>query len=172
MVELPESSVGVAEVTDGAPNTYDAPHDYTTFKKIRNTRTVLDSVLTLASKVADCSPMSIDDYCAACAAKKVPASHLKYMGAVADTVFQLNELDLICDSLYKRKLSDSFWVSDCGAPVAEAFGIELDEDAAEVPVVVSNAAFPIGSIPEDVPVTAYDLGDGKILHVAVVDLDR
>lgn len=172
VVELPESSVGIAEVTDGAPNTYDAPHDYTTFKKIRNTRTVLDSVLALASKVADCSPMSIDDYCAACAAKKVPASHLKYMGAVADTVFQLNELDLICDSLYKRKLSDSFWVSDCGAPVAEAFGIELDEDAAEVPVVVSNAAFPIGSIPEDVPVTAYDLGDGKILHVAVVDLDR
>ena len=172
VVELPESSVGIAEVTDGAPNTYDAPHDYTTFKKIRNTRTVLDSVLALASKVADCSPMSIDDYCAACAAKKVPASHLKYMGAVADTVFQLNELDLICDSLYKRKLSDSFWVSDCGAPVAEAFGIELDEDAAGVPVVVSNAAFPIGSIPEDIPVTAYDLGDGKILHVAVVDLDR
>lgn len=172
MVELPESSVGVAEVMDGALNTYDAPHDYTTYKKIRNTRTVLDSVLTLASKVADCSPMSIDDYCAACAAKKVPASHLKYMSAVADTVFQLNELDLICDSLYKRKLSDSFWVSDCGGPVAEAFGIELDEDAVGVPVVVSNAAFPIGAIPGDVPTTVYDLGDGKSLYVAVVDLDR
>lgn len=143
------------KVQDSAPNNYDIPHTLSSFRKIRNTRKVLDSVLALASTIAG---------------TKITASKYRSMQnsggkrnrellkTVLDTVFMTDHLDLVCDSLYRRKLGDTFWVCDDAAKVASAFKFSSDITG---PCMVSSAPFDaalVGDrVVDSVPVGSHTL---------------
>lgn len=154
-----EDSADIPTVTDrvqdSAPNNYDIPHTLSSFRKIRNTRKVLDSVLALASTIAG---------------TKITASKYRSMQngggkrnrqllqTVLDAVFLTDNLDLVCDSLYRRKLGDTFWVCDSADKVARAFKVATDITG---PCLVSSVPFDVevagDRVVDSVPVGAHTL---------------
>ena len=143
------------KVQDSAPNNYDIPHTLSSFRKIRNTRKVLDSVLAVASGISG---------------TKITASKYRSMQngggrrnrqllqTVLDAVFLTDNLDLVCDSLYRRKLGDTFWVCDNAAKVARAFKVAADITG---PCLVSSAPFDAAvagdHVVDSIPVGAHTL---------------
>lgn len=118
----------VASPRKGSANRYDISHNAKTFHDVRDTASVLDSILSLVSKEVGKDVSNFQD-------------DAELSARVSDSAFMLGELDLFCPSLYKRKFTDKVWVSDCASEVGEAFGIEIPEGKESSPVLVSNVPF-------------------------------
>lgn len=113
--------IDVDKVQDGAPNTFDIPHTASTFRRIRNTKRVLDSVLGVASDVIGerITPSVYKSLCkSGSRAAKVKVSK------VMDSALSMDALDLYCSDIYKRKLSDSYWVCDDVQKVVDSFKLD------------------------------------------------
>lgn len=118
--------IDVDRVQDGAPNTFDIPHTASTFRRIRNTKRVLDSVLGVASDVLGerITPSVYKSLC-----KSGSRAAKAKVSKVMDSALALDALDLYCSDIYKRKLSDSYWVCDDVQKVVDSFKLDGLSDA-------------------------------------------
>lgn len=128
-------SVAVDKVQDSAPNTYDIPHTLSTYRQIRNTRKVLDSVLSVASEMSG-SRITASRYRSML--KAGGKRNKELLSNVVSAVLMTDNLDLVCDSLYRRKLGDTFWMCDNGAKLVKAFKLQ---DSITGPCLVSTTPF-------------------------------
>lgn len=134
--ENPQLPVPTAEVKEGRDNTYDAPHNATTFRNLRDTEMALSKVLEIASKLAGKDKvLTVEEY------KKIleESPEDPILPIVADSTFTVGELDLICPELYKRKFTDKFWVADSIDALGDAFNIEIPEQYREKSALVSTS---------------------------------
>lgn len=134
--ENPQLPVPTAEVKEGRDNTYDAPHNATTFRNLRDTEMALLKVLEIASKLAGKDKvLTVEEY------KKIleESPEDPILPIVADSTFTVGELDLICPELYKRKFTDKFWVADSIDALGDAFNIEIPEQYREKSALVSTS---------------------------------
>lgn len=134
--ENPQLPVPTAEVKEGRDNTYDAPHNATTFRNLRDTEMALSKVLEIASKLAGKDKvLTVEEY------KKILEEYPEdpILPIVADSTFTVGELDLICPELYKRKFTDKFWVADSIDALGDAFNIEIPEQYREKSALVSTS---------------------------------
>lgn len=113
--------IDVDRVQDGAPNTFDIPHTASTFRRIRNTKRVLDSVLGVASDVLG-ERLTPSVYKSLC--KSGSRAAKAKVSKVMDSALAMDALDLYCPDIYKRKLSDSYWVCDDVQKVADSFKLD------------------------------------------------
>lgn len=135
-LENPQLPVPTAEVKEGRDNTYDAPHNATTFRNLRDTEMALSKVLEIASKLAGKDKvLTVEEY------KKIleESPEDPILPIVADSTFTVGELDLICPELYKRKFTDKFWVADSIDALSDAFNIEIPEQYREKSALVSTS---------------------------------
>ena len=128
-------SVAVDKVQDSAPNTYDIPHTLSTYRQIRNTRKVLDSVLSVASEMSG-SRITASRYRSML--KAGGKRNKELLSNVVSAVLMTDNLDLVCDSLYRRKLGDTFWMCDNGEKLVKAFKLQ---DSITGPCLVSTTPF-------------------------------
>lgn len=134
--EDPQLPVPKAEVKEGKDNTYDAPHNSTTFRNLRDTEAALSKVLEIASKLAGKDKvLTVEEY------KKIleDSPEDPILPIVADSTFTVGELDLICPDLYKRKFTDKFWVADSIEALGDSFNIEIPEQYREKSALVSTS---------------------------------
>lgn len=134
--ENPQLPVPTAEVKEGRDNTYDAPHNATTFRNLRDTEMALSKVLEIASKLAGKDKvLTVEEY------KKIleESPEDPILPIVADSTFTVGELDLICPELYKRKFTDKFWVADSIEALGDSFNIEIPEQYREKSALVSTS---------------------------------
>lgn len=125
-----------ADVKEGRDNTYDAPHNSTTFRNLRDTEMALSKVLEIASKLAGKDKvLTVEEY------KKILEDFPEdpILPIVADSTFTIGELDLICPDLYKRKFTDKFWVADSIEALGDSFNIEIPEQYREKSALVSTS---------------------------------
>lgn len=118
--------IDVDIVQDGAPNTFDIPHTASTFRRIRNTKRVLDSVLGVASDVLG-ERLTPSVYKSLC--KSGSRAAKAKVSKVMDSALAMDALDLYCSDIYKRKLSDSYWVCDDVQKVVDSFKLDGLSDA-------------------------------------------
>lgn len=118
--------IDVDRVQDGAPNTFDIPHTASTFRRIRNTKRVLDSVLGVASDVLG-ERLTPSVYKSLC--KSGSRAAKAKVSKVMDSALVMDALDLYCSDIYKRKLSDSYWVCDDVQKVVDSFKLDGLSDA-------------------------------------------
>lgn len=160
--ENPQLPVPTAEVKEGRDNTYDAPHNATTFRNLRDTEMALSKVLEIASKLAGKDKvLTVEEY------KKIleDSPEDPILPIVADSTFTVGELDLICPDLYKRKFTDKFWVADSIESLGDSFNIEIPEQFKEKSALVSTSpintkGFVVDSILE------YPYSESHKLYVA------
>jgi hypothetical protein len=160
--EDPQLPVPKAEVKEGKDNTYDAPHNLTTFRNLRDTEAALSKVLEIASKLAGKDKvLSVEEY------KKIleDSPEDPILPVIADSTFTVGELDLICPDLYKRKFTDKFWVADSIESLGDSFNIEIPEQFKEKSALVSTSpintkGFVVDSILE------YPYSESHKLYVA------
>lgn len=160
--EDPQLPVPKAEVKEGKDNTYDAPHNSTTFRNLRDTEAALSKVLEIASKLAGKDKvLSVEEY------KKIleDSPEDPILPVIADSTFMVGELDLICPDLYKRKFTDKFWVADSIESLGDCFNIEIPEQFKEKSALVSTSpintkGFVVDSILE------YPYSESHKLYVA------
>lgn len=134
--EDPQLPVPRADVKEGRDNTYDAPHNSTTFRNLRDTEMALSKVLEIASKLAGKDKvLTVEEY------KKIleDSPEDPILPIVADSTFTIGELDLICPDLYKRKFTDKFWVADSIEVLGDSFNIEIPEQYREKSALVSTS---------------------------------
>lgn len=164
---LVEDSASLAidpdKVKDSAPNTLDIPHTASTYHRVRNTRKVLDSVLSVASEIMG-ERISAANYKSLCKSSSKAAK--AKVQRVVDTAVVMNELDLICPDLYKRKLTDSYWVCDNASRVSDSFKLNASF-AAGHGCLVSNAPLD-ADVVADREVSSFKLKNGSELHVVLV----
>lgn len=151
------------KVKDSAPNTLDIPHTASTYHRVRNTRKVLDSVLSVASEIMG-ERISAANYKSLCKSSSKAAK--AKVQRVVDTAVVMNELDLICPDLYKRKLTDSYWVCDNASRVSDSFKLNASF-AAGHGCLVSNAPLD-ADVVADREVSSFKLKNGSELHVVLV----
>lgn len=151
------------KVKDSAPNTLDIPHTASTYHRVRNTRKVLDSVLSVASEIMG-ERISAANYKSLCKSSSKAAK--AKVQRVVDTAVVMNELDLICPDLYKRKLTDSYWVCDNASRVSDSFKLDASF-AAGHGCLVSNAPLD-ADVVADREVSSFKLKNGSELHVVLV----
>lgn len=151
------------KVKDSAPNTLDIPHTASTYHRVRNTRKVLDSVLSVASEIMG-ERISAANYKSLCKSSSKAAK--AKVQRVVDTAVVMNELDLICPDLYKRKLTDSYWVCDNASHVSDSFKLDA-AFAAGHGCLVSNAPLD-ADVVADREVSSFKLKNGSELHVVLV----
>ena len=151
------------KVKDSAPNTLDIPHTASTYHRVRNTRKVLDSVLSVASEIMG-ERISAANYKSLCKSSSKAAK--AKVQRVVDTAVVMNELDLICPDLYKRKLTDSYWVCDNASRVSDSFKLDA-AFAAGHGCLVSNAPLD-ADVVADREVSSFKLKNGSELHVVLV----
>lgn len=151
------------KVKDSAPNTLDIPHTASTYHRVRNTRKVLDSVLSVASEIMG-ERISAANYKSLCKSSSKAAK--AKVQRVVDTAVVMNELDLICPDLYKRKLTDSYWVCDNASHVSDSFKLNASF-AAGHGCLVSNAPLD-ADVVADREVSSFKLKNGSELHVVLV----
>lgn len=151
------------KVKDSAPNTLDIPHTASTYHRVRNTRKVLDSVLSVASEIMG-ERISAANYKSLCKSSSKAAK--AKVQRVVDTAVVMNELDLICPDLYKRKLTDSYWVCDNASRVSDSFKLNASFDAGHG-CLVSNAPLD-ADVVADREVSSFKLKNGSELHVVLV----
>lgn len=118
--------IDVDRVQDGAPNTFDIPHTASTFRRIRNTKRILDSVLGVASDVLG-ERLTPSVYKSLC--KSGSRAAKAKVSKVMDSALVMDALDLYCSDIYKRKLSDSYWVCDDVQKVVDSFKLDGLSDA-------------------------------------------
>lgn len=160
--EDPQLPVPRADVKEGRDNTYDAPHNSTTFRNLRDTEMALSKVLEIASKLAGKDKvLTVEEY------KKIleDSPEDPILPIVADSTFTVGELDLICPDLYKRKFTDKFWVADSIESLGDSFNIEIPEQFKEKSALVSTSpintkGFVVDSILE------YPYSESHKLYVA------
>lgn len=151
------------KVKDSAPNTLDIPHTASTYHRVRNTRKVLDSVLSVASEIMG-ERISAANYKSLCKSSS-KAAKVKVQ-RVVDTAVVMNELDLICPDLYKRKLTDSYWVCDNASRVSDSFKLDASF-AAGHGCLVSNAPLDADVVAVR-EVSSFKLKNGSELHVVLI----
>lgn len=151
------------KVKDSAPNTLDIPHTASTYHRVRNTRKVLDSVLSVASEIMG-ERISAANYKSLCKSSSKAAK--AKVQRVVDTAVVMNELDLICPDLYKRKLTDYYWVCDNASHVSDSFKLDATF-AAGHGCLVSNAPLD-ADVVADREVSSFKLKNGSELHVVLV----
>lgn len=151
------------KVKDSAPNTLDIPHTASTYHRVRNTRKVLDSVLSVASEIMG-ERISVANYKSLCKSSSKAAK--AKVQRVVDTAVVMNELDLICPDLYKRKLTDYYWVCDNASHVSDSFKLDATF-AAGHGCLVSNAPLD-ADVVADREVSSFKLKNGSELHVVLV----
>lgn len=151
------------KVKDSAPNTLDIPHTASTYHRVRNTRKVLDSVLSVASEIMG-ERISVANYKSLCKSSSKAAK--AKVQRVVDTAVVMNELDLICPDLYKRKLTDSYWVCDNASRVSDSFKLDASF-AAGHGCLVSNVPLD-ADVVADREVSSFKLKNGSELHVVLV----
>lgn len=151
------------KVKDSAPNTLDIPHTASTYHRVRNTRKVLDSVLSVASEIMG-ERISAANYKSLCKSSSKAAK--AKVQRVVDTAVVMNELDLICPDLYKRKLTDSYWVCDNASHVSDSFKLNASFVAGNG-CLVSNAPLD-ADVVADREVSSFKLKNGSELHVVLV----
>lgn len=151
------------KVKDSAPNTLDIPHTASTYHRVRNTRKVLDSVLSVASEIMG-ERISAANYKSLCKSSSKAAK--AKVQRVVDTAVVMNELDLICPDLYKRKLTDSYWVCDNASRVSDSFKLDASF-AAGHGCLVSNAPLDTDVV-ADREVSSFKLKNGSELHVVLI----
>lgn len=151
------------KVKDSAPNTLDIPHTASTYHRVRNTRKVLDSVLSVASEIMG-ERISAANYKSLCKSSSKAAK--AKVQRVVDTAVVMNELDLICPDLYKRKLTDSYWVCDNASHVSDSFKLDA-AFAAGHGCLVSNAPLD-ADVVADREVSSFKLKNGSELHVVLI----
>lgn len=151
------------KVKDSAPNTLDIPHTASTYHRVRNTRKVLDSVLSVASEIMG-ERISAANYKSLCKSSSKAAK--AKVQRVVDTAVVMNELDLICPDLYKRKLTDSYWVCDNASRVSDSFKLDASF-AAGHGCLVSNAPLD-ADVVADREVSSFKLKNGSELHVVLI----
>lgn len=151
------------KVKDSAPNTLDIPHTASTYHRVRNTRKVLDSVLSVASEIMG-ERISAANYKSLCKSSSKAAK--AKVQRVVDTAVVMNELDLICPDLYKRKLTDSYWVCDNASRVSDSFKLNASF-AAGHGCLVSNAPLD-ADVVADREVSSFKFKNGSELHVVLV----
>ncbi len=109
------------DVHEGAPNNYDMSHTQATYSAVRNTRAALENILAAVTQaLALTEPLTVEQY-------QQGGLEQKIMGAVSDSTFRMNELDLFCPTLYKRKFTDSAWVADNIEDIEGTFGVTIPE---------------------------------------------
>lgn len=151
------------KVKDSAPNTLDIPHTASTYHRVRNTRKVLDSVLSVASEIMG-ERISAANYKSLCKSSSKAAK--AKVQRVVDTAVVMNELDLICPDLYKRKLTDSYWVCDNASRVSDSFKLDASF-AAGHGCLVSNAPLDADVVAVR-EVSSFKLKNGSELHVVLI----
>lgn len=151
------------KVKDSAPNTLDIPHTASTYHRVRNTRKVLDSVLSVASEIMG-ERISAANYKSLCKSSSKAAK--AKVQRVVDTAVVMNELDLICPDLYKRKLTDSYWVCDNALRVSDSFKLDASF-AAGHGCLVSNAPLD-ADVVAGREVSSFKLKNGSELHVVLI----
>lgn len=162
--EDPQLPVPKAEVKEGRDNTYDAPHNSTTFRNLRDTEAALSKVLEIASKLAGKDKvLSVEEY------KKIleDSPEDPILPIVADSTFTVGELDLICPDLYKRKFTDKFWVADSIESLGDSFNIEIPEQYKDKSALVSTSPIKANGFVVD-SVLEYPYSDTHKLYVATL----
>lgn len=160
--ENPQLPVPTAEVKEGRDNTYDAPHNATTFRNLRDTEMALSKVLEIASKLAGKDKvLTVEEY------KKIleESPEDPILPIVADSTFTVGELDLICPELYKRKFTDKFWVADSIDALGDAFNIEIPEQYRERSALVSTTSINAKGMVVD-SILEYPYSETHKLYVA------
>lgn len=164
--ENPQLPVPTAEVKEGRDNTYDAPHNATTFRNLRDTEMALSKVLEIASKLAGKDKvLTVEEY------KKIleESPEDPILPIVADSTFTVGELDLICPELYKRKFTDKFWVADSIDALGDAFNIEIPEQYRERSALVSTSPINAKGMVVD-SILEYPYSETHKLYVAPLKL--
>lgn len=160
--ENPQLPVPTAEVKEGRDNTYDAPHNATTFRNLRDTEMALSKVLEIASKLAGKDKvLTVEEY------KKIleESPEDPILPIVADSTFTVGELDLICPELYKRKFTDKFWVADSIDALGDSFNIEIPEQYREKSALVSTSPINAKGVVVD-SILEYPYSETHKLYVA------
>lgn len=160
--EDPQLPVPKAEVKEGKDNTYDAPHNSTTFRNLRDTEAALSKVLEIASKLAGKDKvLSVEEY------KKIleDSPEDPILPVIADSTFTVGELDLICPDLYKRKFTDKFWVADSIESLGDSFNIEIPEQFKEKSALVSTSPISTKGFVVD-SILEYPYSESHKLYVA------
>lgn len=158
--EVAKLPVPRADVKTGIDNTYDIPHNCTTYHNLRNTESALTKVLEIASKVMGReNPITVDEY-----KGMLDGGDPKTLLIIADSAFTLGELDLICPELYKRKFTDSFWVVDSTDNLESAFNVEIPEQFKGRPAIVATNLIDPKLVKDSVLEFPYD--DKHSLYVA------
>ena len=133
---LPADAGCIVHNVDTIVSIYDAPHNSTTFRNLRDTEMALSKVLEIASKLAGKDKvLTVEEY------KKIleDSPEDPILPIVADSTFTVGELDLICPDLYKRKFTDKFWVADSIEALGDSFNIEIPEQYREKSALVSTS---------------------------------
>ena len=154
-IELTDSFIRSATVTvnQGQQNTYDAAHNKTTFDAIRDSVDVLNRILRIAATMSGRTPMSVSEFLSYVNLPEtsnewisLDADLRNYIDTVKYLALSLNELDLLCPSLYKKKLSDNVWYSEDVQEVLSCFGITTISDVTDLAevggIVLSTSPIP------------------------------
>lgn len=155
--------IDVDRVQDGAPNTFDIPHTASTFRRIRNTKRVLDSVLGVASDVLG-ERLTPSVYKSLC--KSGSRAAKAKVSKVMDSALAMDALDLYCPDIYKRKLSDSYWVCDDVQKVADSFKLD-GLSGASGSCLVSTTPFD-ESLSAGKQVTCFKCGSKSDIYILIV----
>lgn len=155
--------IDVDRVQDGALNTFDIPHTASTFRRIRNTKRVLDSVLGVASDVLG-ERLTPSIYKSLC--KSGSRAAKAKVSKVMDSALAMDALDLYCSDIYKRKLSDSYWVCDDVQKVADSFKLD-GLSGASGSCLVSTTPFD-ESLSAGKQVTCFKCGSKSDIYILIV----
>lgn len=155
--------IDVDRVQDGAPNTFDIPHTASTFRRIRNTKRILDSVLGVASDVLG-ERLTPSVYKSLC--KSGSRAAKAKVSKVMDSALAMDALDLYCSDIYKRKLSDSYWVCDDVQKVADSFKLD-GLSGASGSCLVSTTPFD-ESLSAGKQVTCFKCGSKSDIYILIV----
>lgn len=118
-------------IHDGEHNAYDMPHSLETFAKVRNTREALEDILRVVSQALGLAePLTAEQYQSGNVEERI-------IGAVSDSTFDMNQLDLICPTLYKRKFTDSAWMVDSIDDLVEGFGVTIPDSFKGMSAILS-----------------------------------
>lgn len=155
--------IDVDRVQDGAPNTFDIPHTASTFRRIRNTKRILDSVLGVASDVLG-ERLTPSVYKSLC--KSGSRAAKAKVSKVMDSALAMDALDLYCSDIYKRKLSDSYWVCDDVQKVADSFKLD-GLSSASGSCLVSTTPFD-ASLSADKKVSCFRCGSKSDIYIMLL----
>mgnify|MGYP005810634715 CR=1 FL=1 len=151
---------------EGGRNRYDMSHTRTTFSEVRDTKEAFNRVLSIASKVVGDS-ITMDSY-----QEAVKSDNSTILDAVSESVMTTGDLDLVCPSLYKKKLTDPYWVVDDATDLEESFNVEIPEGMLGKPAAVYSNTPAIGDEfvkGGDREVVVYPLSEGVNLYVISID---